>query len=70
MKKLLIESRFNYNQSESFFKDNFEVGDFIKLKTWTEHKLKIVDIGSIYIIVEHPDKSLGWRYIDCDWVKA
>lgn len=48
--------------------NTFEVGQFIKLSTWDTHRLKIIDIGSIYFIVEHEDKTLGWREIDCDWV--
>lgn len=51
-----------------FLLNNFEIGQFIKLRTWTSHRLKIVDIGSVYFIVEHEDETLGWREIDCDWI--
>jgi len=46
----------------------FEVGKFIKLKTWDKYRLKIIDKGSIYFIVEHEDGTLGWSEIDCDWM--
>lgn len=51
-----------------FLLNNFKIGQFIKLRTWTSHRLKIVDIGSVYFIVEHEDETLGWREIDCDWI--
>jgi hypothetical protein len=51
-----------------FLTNTFEVGQFIKLRTWTTHRLKIIDKGSIYFIIEHEDRTLGWREIDCDWI--
>jgi hypothetical protein len=63
-------SKSNYLHLKAWFEDNFQKGDFIKLKTWGIYKIKVIDIGDEFIIIEHEDKSLGWRYIDCDWVKA
>lgn len=49
-------------------KNTFQIGQFIQTGNWTKHRLKIVDIGTIYFIVEHNDRTLGWREIQsCNW---
>ena len=71
MDTIKTTSKSNYLHLKAWFEDNFKKGDFIKLEKWgLNHKIKVVDIADEFIIVEHGDKSLGWRYIDCDWIKA
>jgi len=46
----------------------FRIGDSIKLPEWeSEYFLKIIDIGTIYFIVEQMDATIGWREIKSDW---
>ena len=48
----------------------FKICDYIKRYGWTKYKLKIIDIGSFYFIVEKPDGTLGHSEIDNEWFKA
>lgn len=48
----------------------FKIGEYIKRYGWKNHKLKIVDIGSFYFIVETPDGTIGYREIDNEWFKV
>jgi hypothetical protein len=45
----------------------FNIGDRIKLPKWKHYHLKVIDVGSIYYIVEVPDGTIGHREINCDW---
>ncbi len=63
----------NFKHNEETFRKEFKIGDEIALPNWGGHKLKLVDIGSIYIIVEIQDEfmnepELGHREIACDWI--
>ena len=48
----------------------FKIGDYIKRYGWKKYKVKIIDIGSFYFIVEKPDGTLGHSEIDNEWFKA
>jgi hypothetical protein len=51
-------------------KEDIRIGDYIKRFGWKNYKVKVVDIGRFYYIVELPDGTLGHREIDNEWFKA
>lgn len=45
----------------------FKIGDRIKSPKWKDYHLKVIDVGTIYYIVEEPEGTIGHREINSDW---